>query len=96
MRADSTRRGHPYGLVVAGRSDVLQRAPEVPKAVWLTHDVGVQGDAHHQGLFLALRQHLVEVVGDHVGESRSVELAPHDHGDIVEFLRIGNGPQRLP
>ena len=48
----------------------------------------MQRDAHHQRLALGLRQHLVEIVDDHVGEIPRPVLARHDRRDVVHLLRI--------
>ncbi len=52
----------------------------------------MQRNAHHQRL--ALFEHLVVAIDDHVGEFLGSDLAPDDLRDIVDLLRIGNREQR--
>ncbi len=46
--ANRARRAHPHLPAVARGGHVLQRAAQVPQAVGLADDVGVQRNAHHQ------------------------------------------------
>ncbi|MNS92384.1 hypothetical protein D3C72_1265190 [compost metagenome] len=74
-----------------------QRPAQVPQPVRLAHQVGMQRNAHYQRLrvlrIVGLRQHLVELVDDHVGKGGAVKVARDDHRDVVQLLRIGNRPQ---
>ena len=73
---------------------MAQGAPQRPQPVRLTDDIGMQRDAHDQGLGFGLFQHLLEGLDDHVGEVDAGHLARHYGGNIVEFLRIGYGQDR--
>ena len=55
--------------------DVAQRALEMPQAMRLADDVGMQRHAHHQRPRLRQLEHLVELVDDHVGEVGGALLA---------------------
>ena len=63
------------------------------QAIRLADDVRMERDAHDERLALRLREHLVEVVDDHVGEVAGVHLPRDDHRDVVQLLRIGDGPE---
>src|SRR3954462_6004969 len=62
---DFCRRREPDAL---GVGDVLQRAAQMPQAVRLADEIWMERDAHDERLRSRLRQHLVEVIDDHVGE----------------------------
>src|SRR5215203_6566696 len=66
MGRDGARRGEPD--VVASARDVAQRGPQIPQAVRLADDVGVERDAHDERPARGLLEHLVEMGGDHGGE----------------------------
>src|SRR5947207_5962013 len=73
VSCDGARRGEPNFLAMS--RDVAQRTLEMPQAMWLADQVGMQRDPHHQRPRLRKLQHLVEVIDDHVGEVRSMHLA---------------------
>ena len=51
-------------------------------------EIGMQRHAHDDGLLPGLRQPLLEIVDDHVGEGRGRIGAGDDRGNVVHFLRI--------
>ena len=79
--------------LVAMPGNVLQCAPQMPQAVRLADDIGVQGDAHHERLLFALLQHFVEMIHYHLGKRRAFNLAGHYHRHVVDLLWIGYGQQ---
>ena len=74
------------------RRDVAQRAPEMPQAVRLADDVGVQRHAHHQRARRATAP-----ASRRTGRRscrripRAVTLRRDDRGNVVQLLRIGHG-----
>src|SRR6185436_5680042 len=83
---------HPRG---AGVLDAMpQGGTQAAQAERVAKHVGVDRDTHHQRVALALLDHLVELVDDHVAEVRSVLLAMDDHLRVVELDRIRNREQR--
>jgi hypothetical protein len=89
---DASRGGQPNPLALT--CDVLQCPTQMTKPERLADDVGMQRDAHHERLPFRLREHLVEVVDDHVCELSSRVLAGDDRGDVVQFLRIRHREDR--
>ena len=96
MVTDDAQCGEPDQALVASRAKVLQRAAQMPQPVGLPDQVGVQRNALHQGLIARLVQHCIGAVDDHLREVFAVHLARHDHGNVVELLRVGHRPQALP
>ena len=94
--SNGTRCGEPD--LTPKAQQVLERLAQVFESVRLPHDVGVQRYAHYQGLgttwVIGLREHDVELVLDHQGKVLHVQLSVDHHGDVVELLRIGDGPKR--
>ena len=72
---------------------MLQSPSQVFEPVRLTHEIGVQRDTHDQCLLLRLKKHFISVVDDHVAKVSRVHVTVHDHGNIVEFLRVGQAPE---
>ena len=95
MACDRTRRSDAGEALVARARNVFECPPQVTQTMWLTHQVCMQCNAHHQRLTRGLPQHFLEVIDHHIGERLRIHLACKDHRDIVDFFRIRNRPQRL-
>ena len=93
---NGTWRGEPNLSGIACACDVCQRATQVVQPIGLPDDVGVQRNAHDQGLALGLLKHFVKVVDDHVCKVFGIHLTRHDHWDVVDFLGVGHGQQTVP
>ena len=93
-RAHARRCGgrQPYPLPM--RADMRQGAAQMAQAMGLADDIGMQRDAHHQRFARALRQHLVEMVDDHLGEGRALDPTRDDHRNVVDLLGIRHRQQR--
>src|SRR4051812_1816886 len=81
-----------------GSARVLDAVPEgsaqSAQPERLAKHVGVDRDIHHERVALALLDHLVELVDDHVAEVGGVLLAVDDHLRVVELDRVWNREQR--
>lgn len=75
-------RSKPYTLRAASRAvpvNVLQGSAQVPQAIGLPDQVGMQRNTHHERLLVRLQKHLVKLVDDHLGKILAVHLPTHDH-----------------
>ncbi len=89
---DLPRRGEPD--VRGSLAHLVKRLPEPADAVWLTDDEAMDDDAADERLVLGLREHLGDVVGDHLGEVTRRQVVEDDRGDVVDLVRIGHREQR--
>ena len=67
-----------------------KKRAQVAHAIGPPHDEGVERDREHQGLRLALGQHFVEAVDQHVHELTRSVAVPDDAAGIVALDRIGH------
>ena len=53
-----------FRLELHQRHDVLDHAPELPRAIWVTHDETVEHDRHDQWASCRFREHFIELVDE--------------------------------
>lgn len=76
------------------RGDMFQCTAQMPHAMWLTHQIGVERNAHH--LRLAIRDlsyPFLEIINNHTREIAGAIFPRDDRGNVIHLLRIGNGEQ---
>src|SRR5262249_18397199 len=89
VRADLAGAGQPHA--VAGLQAVLEGAAEPADPVRAPDDEGMEGDGAHERLARGLREHLIELVHDHLRELVGGVAVPDDAARIVHLDRIGHG-----
>ena len=94
MAGDLAGRRDPY--IVSTRRDMREGPAQMPQTMGLADDIGMKRNAHDEGGVAALLEHFLELIDDHVGEDSALDAPRHDHGDIVEFLRIGHAENAPP
>ena len=87
MASDVASGGEPD--ILALRGDMGQSPTQMSQPMGLANDVGVQSDPHHQGGLVALLEHLVKLIDDHVSKDSAFDAPRHDHRNVVQLLRIG-------
>src|SRR3954447_10320125 len=73
---------------------VLQGAAQTAQAKRLAEDMRMERDVHDQRMALRLREHLVELVDDGVGEHGGRPPAMDDGLSVVGLDRIRHGEER--
>jgi hypothetical protein len=71
--------------------DVLERTAQPPDTVRAAGDERVERDRAHERLARGLRQHLVELVDDQIGELVRRVVIPDDPPRVVHLDRIRHG-----
>src|SRR5260221_12731853 len=91
---DLARHGKPYASGSGVLLAMAQRGAQPSQAKRLAEDVGVHREIHHQRMALALLDHLVELVVDHVAEVGRVLLAVDHDLRIVQLDRVRHRQDR--
>src|SRR5215471_16329618 len=87
VRADLAGAREPHAVAVL--QDVLEGAAQPADPVRAPDDEGMEGDRAHEGLAHGLREHLIELVHDHLRELVGGVAVPDDAARIVHLDRIG-------
>src|SRR5439155_12084487 len=86
VRVDVARAREPDPIAVL--ENVLQRPAQPADAIRAAEDERVERDRAHERLARRLREHLVELVDDQIGELVRGVVVPDDAARVVDFDRV--------
>ena len=94
MVDDGAGFGEPDAVGARVLDDVFEDPAELRHSIGLAENEGVQRQRVDQRLLLALLQHLVDLVGHHLGELARRVVAVEKRRRIVELHRVGHRQDR--